>query len=141
MLIVFQNDKIFNNEDEIDDILSKAPEFAKKWLEESRYLNLILDYEGYGFHTIRYSEEYFVYCEDFGYVDSAIEWIYLLIRMELLRTKMGYVVFTWAHTCDNPRADEFSGGVAMISRYGVKYQQDPWNWAKEAYQQLHKEIV
>lgn len=134
-------DEIFNNEDDIDLTLAKAPEFAKKWLEESKYLERILDNESYGFSTSIDKDEYYVYCEEYGYVDSAIEWIYLLIRMELLRPKEGYVVFAWAHTCDKPRPDEFSGGVAMISRYGVKYQQDPWNWAKETYEQLRQEML
>lgn len=138
------NDCIFNNDVESGDvelILATAPEFAKKWLKESDYVHTILEYEGCGFSTKGDSEEYYVYCEEYGYVDSAIEWIYLLIRMELLRPKNGYVTFAWAHTCDKPRPDEFSGGVAMISSYGIKYQQDPWNWSQEAYQQLHREIV
>jgi hypothetical protein len=136
------NDCIFNNEvEDAETILATAPEFAKKWLEESNYLKVILDFEGHGFITEIYGNEYIVYCEESGYIDSTVTWIYTLIRMEVLRPKEGYVVFTWAETCDKPRPDEFSGGAAMISRYGVDYQQGPCQWAKDAYNQLRRENV
>jgi len=80
--------------------------------------------------------EYYVYSEESGVVDLAVEWLYVLIRLELLKPKTGYVVFTWAETCSKPRPDEFTGGAAVISHYGVKFQQNAWEWANKQYKEM-----
>lgn len=93
-------------------------------------------YEGCGFDTELYSSNYYVCAEEYGEVDLATEWLCALIRLELLKPKTGYVVFTWAETCDKPRPDEFAGGAAVISRHGVKFQQHGWEWAREQYKEM-----
>lgn len=119
----------------VDDI--QLPSFIKD--EEAVLLEFCkqqLVYESVGFATNIYKSEYYVYADEGGEVDLATEWLYVLIRLDLLRPKTGYVVFTWAETCSKPRPDEFAGGAAIISCFGVKFQDNPWEWARNQYKEM-----
>lgn len=136
----WQNE-IFNNDVDFDVelIIKTAPEFIQPILQNTDYVRDLLIYAG--FSTTLEQDKYYVYCEDCGNVDAAVTWIYTLLQADLLQPKRGYVVFTWAETCDKPRVDEFGGGCAMISKIGIEFQQNPYNWATDAYDQLRRDLA
>lgn len=124
--------------DNIDDI--KLPDIVSG--EESGlfdYLKRMMLEGCVDFTSTLYESEYYVYNDENGNIELATEWLFILIRLELLKPKTGYVVFTWAETCDKPRPDEFAGGAAVISRHGVAYQQNAWEWARNHYKKQCEE--
>jgi hypothetical protein len=116
----------------------KLPDFINDEVKELfEFCQQQILYESQGFETTFYESEYYVYAEECGNVDLATEWIFTLIRLEILKPKGGYVVFSWAETCSKPRPDEFAGGTAIICRHGIKFQENAWEWAQKQYKEMN----
>jgi hypothetical protein len=119
--------------EEIDEL--KLPDHINNIVGEM-FEQIFYEHESCGFETTIYESEYYVYAEECGDIDLATEWLYALIRLEILKPKTGYVVFTWAETCSKPRPDEFAGGAAIICHHGIKFQDNAWDWAFKQYKEM-----